>query len=93
MPRRRRPYDKHRLEGEQTYANLSGRSGVASYAVGPEIIRVRFTSGATYRYTDDTSGPRSVEHMKNLANGGEFLNRYLNSFKPGYSSRRRRRRR
>lgn len=64
----------------ERYTNRSGGSGVSSYEIGPDYIRVRFSSGSTYRYSYRKAGQSHVENMKRLASGGSGLNSYINSY-------------
>jgi hypothetical protein len=73
------------------YANLSGRSGVASYddSLADSII-VRFKRGSprNYVYTTASCGRATVDHLKRLARAGVGLNRYITkSVKFGYASK------
>lgn len=59
------------------YANLSGRSGVASYVEDWDAITVTFTTGAVYRYTYASAGEANVEQAKELARVGKGLNAFI----------------
>lgn len=61
------------------YANGSGRSGVASYEVGKGFIRVYFSKGGSYTYTNDSVGADAVSEMISLANAGQGLNGFINT--------------
>lgn len=60
------------------YANLTGRSGVAKYSLGPDFIKVKFKDGSRYTYTYDSAGPAKIEQMKILAKNGYGLNGFIN---------------
>ena len=60
------------------YANLSGKSNVASYQEDWDAINVTFKDGSTYRYTYASAGEGIVEEMKNLARVGKGLNSFIN---------------
>ena len=60
------------------YANLSGKSGVRAYQLGPGYILVSFKDGSTYRYDYPTTGKSQVDEMQNRARAGYGLNRYIN---------------
>lgn len=60
------------------YDNKNQNSGIDAYELGDDFIRIRFTSGAVYEYTNDSAGPAEIEHMKYLAVQGKGLNSYLN---------------
>lgn len=78
------------------YKNLSNRSGVVAYEIGPDGIKVRFKNGAEYLYPLDTitsgSGLGDIKNntvyhqsqMAALADHGEYLNRFINENKPDY---------
>ena len=59
------------------YGNLSGRSGVAGYALMGNGIAVRFADGAIYLYDRDCPGPAHVQRMKQLARDGAGLSTYI----------------
>ncbi|SPK71403.1 protein of unknown function [Cupriavidus taiwanensis] len=57
----------------ESYRNLSGKSGVIAYELGPDHIRVRFADGHVYTYDYRTTGRGKVEQMKRLATAGRGL--------------------
>jgi hypothetical protein len=61
----------------QQYQNLGGNSGVSAYEIGPDFIRVRFSTGAVYVYTYASAGSNNVEYMKQLARNGQGLNSFI----------------
>jgi hypothetical protein len=63
----------------EKYANRSGQSGVSTYEIGPNYIRVRFSSGSVYQYSYRKAGQSHVENMKQLAMQGSGLNSYINT--------------
>lgn len=64
------------------YANLSGVSGVDSYAINRDgSITVFFIGGGSYTYSED-------EELYELAHLGLGLNRTLNYNRPPYTKRR-----
>ena len=63
----------------ERYGNRGGDSGVSAYEIGSDFIRVRFSSGSTYRYSYRKAGQRHVDAMKKLAVSGSGLNSYINS--------------
>lgn len=63
----------------EKYANRSGQSGVSAYEIGPNYIRVRFSSGSVYQYSYRKAGQSHVENMKQLAMQGSGLNSYINT--------------
>lgn len=62
----------------QVYRDIDGDSGVAAYEIGPDFIRVVFTTGAIYLYTYASAGRQNIESMKQLAASGDGLNAYIN---------------
>lgn len=63
----------------EKYANRNGGSGISSYEIGSDYIRVRFSSGSIYTYSHNKAGQSHVENMKNLAINGSGLNSYINT--------------
>ena len=61
----------------KTYANLGGKSTVASYEYGPTYITVQFASGKTYTYSYEGAGKSNVDQMKELADSGSGLNSFI----------------
>lgn len=67
------------------YKNLSGRSSVdkfdgkivIAYGAGKDYIRVKFNTGAIYKYTYQSAGRENVETMKILAEQGIGLNSFI----------------
>ena len=57
----------------ERYQNLGGNSGVASYEIGTDFIRVKFHDGPTYVYDDTAPGAEHVDRMKTLARAGRGL--------------------
>lgn len=66
------------------YRNLSGKSGVVAYGIGPDFIDVEFKGGARYRYTYRSAGQESIEAMKLLAAAGRGLSTFIARVQPGY---------
>ena len=63
----------------ERYRNLSGASGVNSFEIGNDFIRVKFTATSqTYTYSHRKAGSNHVENMKTLARTGSGLNTYIN---------------
>ena len=63
----------------EPYRNLGGDSGVESYEIGSDFIRVQFSDGSVYLYTYERPGSQNVEHMKQLAVNGQGLNSFINT--------------
>lgn len=65
----------------ERYRNSSGTSGVNSFEIGNDFIRVKFTgTSQTYTYSHRKAGSRHVENMKTLAIRGSGLNSYINQY-------------
>ena len=64
----------------QPYQDLSGRSGIAAFAIGDDYIEVAFRSGMTYRYSYASTGADRVEQMKQLALQGVGLNSFISRY-------------
>ena len=71
------------------YGNKHGNSGIAAYEVGPDFIRIRFTSGCVYLYTYESAYEEDIEEMKELAKEGVGLARFISEVQPGYAKRER----
>ena len=63
----------------EQYKNLSGQSGVSSYEIGNDSIKVRFKDGHVYLYNNASAGRTNIEHMKSLAIAGRGLNSFINT--------------
>ena len=59
------------------YRNLGGNSGVLSYELGDDFIRVTFLDGEEYLYNYESAGRNAIERMKRLARGGKGLNAFI----------------
>lgn len=65
----------------EIYRNLSDTSGVHSYEIGSEHIKVQFSGAARiYTYSYRKAGRDHVEQMKQLARNGRGLQTYINKF-------------
>ncbi|KAB2833130.1 MAG: hypothetical protein F9K48_09090 [Candidatus Brocadia sp.] len=62
------------------YKNLGGDSGVHSFEIGPDCIKVQFLDGVNYTYNYAVTGMDHVERMKELAIFGQGLNSYINKY-------------
>ncbi len=61
----------------ERYRNLGGDSGVVAYESGPDFIRVQFSDGSIYLYTEASAGSYNIETMKQLASNGQGLNAFI----------------
>lgn len=76
--------------GWREYADPNGDSSVAAYEIGDDYVRVRFSDGSVYLYTDASAGASHIERMKELARSGDGLNSYImNNVKYDYESKQR----
>lgn len=70
------------------YANLGGNSGVKSTESIRGQLTVKFLDGSQYTYTNKSAGQYSMRRMRQLADRGQGLNRYINlSVKKNYESK------
>ena len=63
----------------ERYRNLGGDSGVAAFEIGPDFVRVQFTTGHVYLYTYASAGIQNIERMKLLARSGQGLNSFIDT--------------
>ncbi len=64
----------------ERYRNSGGGSGVNSYEIGSDYIRVKFDgTSRIYTYSYGKAGRNHVEKMKVLAQSGSGLNSYINT--------------
>jgi hypothetical protein len=61
----------------EPYRDTDGDSGVAAYEIGDGFIRVKFTSGSVYLYTNASAGAATITQMKMLAQTGDGLSAYI----------------
>ena len=60
------------------YENLSHNSGVKSFEIGDDYIKIKFKdSDRVYRYSYEKAGRQHVEMMKHLATEGRGLSTYI----------------
>lgn len=64
----------------QRYKNIEGHSGVLAYETGTDYIKVRFTSGDNYLYTNEVTGSSKVQIMKRLAKEGRGLSTFISKY-------------
>ena len=70
------------------YLNRGGDSGVRSYDYGADYIRVKFSDGKVYTYTNASAGAHHIQNMIRLAESGHGLNSYImKNVKIGYAQR------
>jgi hypothetical protein len=72
----------------ERYRNLGGNSGIYAYELGEDYIKVQFSDGSTYLYTNRSAGSYNIEIMKSLAIRGQGLNSFISTtIKRRYESR------
>ena len=71
----------------QTYNNLSGNSDIIGYEIDTDSVRVYFSGGSVYTYTEASAGIEVLEVIKMHAMSGSGLNGYLTREKPGYETK------
>ena len=59
------------------YKNLGGNSNVSGYEISSDRIIVMFNGGATYLYTNESTGVYDIAQMKSHAIRGIGLNSYI----------------
>ncbi|MEX0828499.1 MAG: hypothetical protein WD005_06090 [Haliea sp.] len=62
----------------EQYSDIDRDSGVVRYEAGPDFIRVQFSDGSQYLYTEGSAGNHHIANMKQLAQRGDGLNAYIN---------------
>ncbi len=60
------------------YQNLGGNSGVKSTKSTRGKIEVKFRDKSKYTYTPNSAGSYAMRRMRQLANRGIGLNKYIN---------------
>jgi hypothetical protein len=63
----------------ERYRDIDGDSGVSAYEIGEDFVRVQFSTGAIYLYTESSAGSANIEQMKVLAEKGNGLNSFINT--------------
>ena len=59
----------------EVYKNLGGDSGVVAYEIGNDYVRVKFSDGSIYLYTNGRAGSHNIREMKRLARQGQGAQR------------------
>jgi len=63
------------------YADKTKKSGVESYEISPDSIKVKFkNSDEIYEYTYKSASEKHIVNMKKLAKEGMGLNTYISKF-------------
>lgn len=64
----------------QPYQNSNGSSNIESYEIGDNYLKVGFSNGDIYVYTNDSAGEEIVDQMKGMAQSGNGLNGFINKY-------------
>jgi hypothetical protein len=65
----------------EKYLDTCGKSGVESYAIGDNYIKIKFkNNNKIYSYSYQRAGHNHVEQMKKLAKAGCELHTYINKY-------------
>ncbi len=59
------------------YTNKGGKSGIQSYEIGEDFIKVKFSDGKIYTYNNAVTGEENIKTMKELAENGSGLNSFI----------------
>jgi hypothetical protein len=59
------------------YKNLGGDSGISKYEILNDAIKIKFSTGAIYIYSNLSAGTNNIEKMKSLAKTGKGLNSFI----------------
>lgn len=70
------------------YIDKSGGNGITHYERTIGGIKVRYTNGKEYHYTDQSAGVRIVQRMQQLAESGKGLTSFIRDNKPGHAKQR-----
>lgn len=60
------------------YMDINNDSGVLSYEILEDSIKIEFKGGSIYLYTYSSAGRNNIETMKKLAKKGDGLNSFIN---------------
>ncbi len=72
----------------EKYSDIDRDSGVVTYEIGEDFIKVKFSDGAIYLYTNTSAGHHNINQMKLLASRGDGLNAYINNHvRKGYAKK------
>ena len=60
------------------YKNTSKNSGIISYSIGANYIKIVFKDGEAYLYSHKSAGKTHINKLKALAKEGKGLTTYIN---------------
>ena len=70
------------------YTNKGGKSGIESYEIGEDFIKVKFSDGNIYTYDNAVTGEENIKTMKELAESGNGLNSFISkTVRKNYASK------
>jgi hypothetical protein len=67
-------------EGFSWYEDAKGKSRIMAYKIEDKEIHVMFVFGDIYVYTEATVGEKDLMHMKSLAETGQGLSGFINTY-------------
>ena len=68
------------------YKSIRGDSGIDAYDFDTDSVTVRFTTGASYTYTNESTGRHKIAQMKRLAQEGSGLATFISRHVGGHYS-------
>ena len=71
----------------KVYGRGNANSGVTHYRIFEGGIDVRFSSGVTYHFTNESCGEIAVNEMRRLARSGKGLSGYIGRATPAHRSK------
>jgi hypothetical protein len=63
----------------ERYKNLNGNSSILRYQLSDGSIRVQFSDGSLYEYTNESAGGSAIATMRRLAAAGRGLCSFISS--------------
>jgi hypothetical protein len=82
------PYIIEKMKSYYSISSVTGKpTGIKGYDYGHDYIKIYFTRGPAYTYTDASCGSMHLETMKRLADAQSGLNTYVTNNKPPHSSK------
>ena len=70
-----------------SYGNHGGQSNIVGYENSESSIKVNFSDGSVYEYTDQSCGKETVRIMQRFAGSGVGLNGFISRSKPKYATK------
>ena len=69
----------------EAYKNTDKASNIEAYEIGPDYIKIKYTTNSISTYSYDKAGRNHVELLKNLAQSGSGVKRYIHKYLKGLS--------